>query len=112
MNPRRACFAAACAGWATSRSRGHEATRFGDTASAARPPVIRKVGRALKPRGHFLFSAPAARCTSTDMLAKRLSIALRAEAYRATRSEAGLDILAEPSDEGDYHDESARKRGL
>jgi SAM-dependent methyltransferase len=74
--------------------------------------VIRKAARALQPGGRFLFTAPAQRCTWTDVLTGRPSISLGAEAYRATLAEAGLDVLLEPEDEGDNHYYSARKRDL
>jgi 2-polyprenyl-3-methyl-5-hydroxy-6-metoxy-1,4-benzoquinol methylase len=71
--------------------------------------VIRKVARSLEPGGHVLFSAPAQRCTWTDVLTGRPSISLGAEEYRATLAEAGLDVLLEPEDEGGNHYYSARK---
>lgn len=63
--------------------------------------VIGKVGRALEPSGHFLFTAPAEACSWEDISTGQLSVSLGERAYRAALKRAGLTLFAQYLDEGD-----------
>jgi SAM-dependent methyltransferase len=68
--------------------------------------LVRRVGAALAPGGRFLFTAPAAACTWTDVLTGRPSRSLGSEGYRAALADAGLVLSGQHVDEGDndYHE--------
>jgi SAM-dependent methyltransferase len=65
--------------------------------------LIRKVGKALKPGGRFLFTAPAPTCTWTDLLTRRRSLSLGANIYVIHLSAAGLTLIDTFRDEGHNH---------
>lgn len=65
--------------------------------------VIRRAAAALKPGGHFLFSAPTQIATWTDVMTGRQSVSLGDEEYRRALAAAGLVIVAEYVDEGESH---------
>jgi len=70
---------------------------------AAQRRVIANVSRAVTPGGSFLFTAPAQACTWTDVLSRRSSTSLGAEAYRSLLAEHDLVVAEEFDDEGDNH---------
>jgi hypothetical protein len=72
-------------------------------APAAQSRLIRKVSRALKAGGRFLFTAPRQVCQWPDNLTGRTSISLGAEAYRRVLAGAGLVLVGEDDDEGENH---------
>jgi SAM-dependent methyltransferase len=82
----------------------------------AQRDLIRRVADALKPGGHFLFTAPLEHAAWTDIMSGLPSQSLGEEGYTAALSAAGLVLLAEYWDEGDNHyfaavkDLSARKQ--
>lgn len=63
--------------------------------------VIGKVGQALEPSGHFLFTAPAQACSWEDISTGQLSISLGERAYRMALRRAGMTLFAQYLDEGD-----------
>lgn len=65
--------------------------------------VIRKVGRALKVGGRFLFTAPSTACSWADASTGRPSQSLGSSRYRALLFEAGLTLVNEMNDEGENH---------
>ena len=70
----------------------------------AQEEVIRRVGRALKAGGRFLFTAPKeAYPPWVDDLTGRECFALGSEAYRAILASAGLSVMSEYVDEGENH---------
>jgi 2-polyprenyl-3-methyl-5-hydroxy-6-metoxy-1,4-benzoquinol methylase len=69
----------------------------------AQREVIRRAAAALTPAGRFLFTAPAQRCTWTDVLTGRESRSLGAESYRAMLASAGLTLVGEFTDDGSNH---------
>ena len=71
--------------------------------AATQELVIRKIARALKPGGRFLFTAPEQAATWSDLLTGRESISLGASAYRKLLSAEGLVLLGEENDEGNNH---------
>lgn len=71
--------------------------------------VIRKVATALRPGGHFLFTAPAAPCQWVDAITGQTSVSLGAEAYRTLLTGAGLCLHGEAEDEGENHYFFARR---
>jgi 2-polyprenyl-3-methyl-5-hydroxy-6-metoxy-1,4-benzoquinol methylase len=62
--------------------------------------LIFKVAGALKPRGHFLFSAPFEKCEWPDNLTGRQSKSLGAADYERLLVEAGFQLLGCRQDEG------------
>lgn len=70
---------------------------------AAQAEVIARVGRALRPGGRFLFSAPRACCTWTDSLTGRPSRSLGEARYHALFARAGLAPIGSQVDRGDNH---------
>ncbi len=76
----------------------------------AQQELIRRMARALQPGGGMLFSAPRQVCAWNDLLTGRPSSSLGAEAYARLLNECGLEIVAEPADEGGSQYYEARKR--
>ncbi len=72
-------------------------------APSAQQRIIEKVGRALVPGGHFLFTAPAEVCEWLDRMTHLRSESLGAETYERLLSAAGLELLQETEDEGRNH---------
>lgn len=70
---------------------------------AAQALVIGKVGRALEPRGRFLFSAPREPVEWLDAMTGRPSQSLGAPTYGRLLSDAGLAWVADAEDEGGNH---------
>ena len=70
---------------------------------AAQALVIEKAGRALKPRGRFLFTAPREPVEWLDGMTGRASRSLGEDAYRRLLHKAGLTWVADVRDEGDNH---------
>ncbi|HZF44847.1 MAG TPA: class I SAM-dependent methyltransferase, partial [Sphingomonadaceae bacterium] len=71
--------------------------------------VLGRVSDALKPGGHFLFSAPSQACEWDDMLTGRPSVSLGLEEYGAVLRSAGMTIVGNFTDEGENHYFSASK---
>ena len=67
------------------------------------PQVIRRVAKALKPQGRFLFTAPIEATSWDDLLTGRQSVSLGEGGYRRALEEAGLVIAREYDDEGGNH---------
>ncbi|WP_262692246.1 class I SAM-dependent methyltransferase [Kordiimonas aestuarii] len=65
--------------------------------------LIRRVAKALRPGGRFLFSAPRARCEWDDLLTGRRSVSLGADSYERVLAAAGLSLLDGYTDEGENH---------
>lgn len=65
--------------------------------------VIRRVARALKPGGRFLFSAPRQACEWKDSLTGRISLSLGEDEYRRILERAGMRLTAHDVDEGENH---------
>jgi cyclopropane fatty-acyl-phospholipid synthase-like methyltransferase len=65
--------------------------------------LIPKIGRALRPGGKLLFTAPTQECTWQDALTGRESFSLGDEHYRQLLVIEGLVLDGEESDEGDNH---------
>jgi SAM-dependent methyltransferase len=65
--------------------------------------IIAKAGKALKPNGSFLFTAPTQVCEWNDNLTGRRSISLGADEYRRRLTTNGLTVTEEFEDEGDNH---------
>jgi len=70
---------------------------------AAQAAVIAGVGRALKPGGSFLFSAPRERCEWQDSLTGRRSRSLGEAGYGALLAAAGLEMVRCHRDGGGNH---------
>lgn len=70
---------------------------------AAQALVIEKVGRALEPRGRFLFTAPREPVEWPDAMTGRPSRSLGAPTYEHLLREAGLTLVGDAEDEGDNH---------
>ncbi len=70
---------------------------------AAQALVIAKVGRALEPRGRFLFSAPREPMEWMDGMTDQRSYSLGEHTYRRLLREAGLTSVASAEDEGGNH---------
>lgn len=71
--------------------------------------VIERVGQALHPSGHFLFSAPRQTCQWNDTLTGRPSLSLGEEQYRQLLANAGYRFVNGYVDEGSnyyFHAES------
>jgi len=79
---------------------------------AAQAAVIARMGRALRPGGRFLFSAPRQRCDWRDSLTGRRSQSLGETTYGDLLDAAGLALAARHRDAGanDYFDVVARPR--
>ena len=75
----------------------------------AQGELIRKVSKALRPGGRFLFSAPTERGEWEDLLTKRRSQSLGVPAYTSLLKEAGFDQIESLTDQGNSHHYSARK---
>jgi SAM-dependent methyltransferase len=69
----------------------------------AQRTLLYKVARALNPGGRFLFTAPARKCSWTDVMTGRPSQSLGSEEYRAVLSGEGLTLTGEFEDEGENH---------
>lgn len=65
--------------------------------------VIHRVSVALKPDGHFLFTAPVQTGAWTDLTTGYQSVSLGDEAYRRALAEADLKVIGEYIDEGGNH---------
>jgi SAM-dependent methyltransferase len=65
--------------------------------------VIRRVARALRAGGSFLFTSPSQSCDWMDSLTGRPSISPGADAYRRMLAAEGLTVIRELDDEGDNH---------
>jgi 2-polyprenyl-3-methyl-5-hydroxy-6-metoxy-1,4-benzoquinol methylase len=65
--------------------------------------LIAKVGAALLPQGRLLFDAPTQEVSWKDMLTGRDSHSLGDARYRQLLGEAGLEVEAAFSDEGESH---------
>lgn len=65
--------------------------------------LIRRVAEALDHGGSFLFTAPAQVLRWDDVLTRRESVSLGADAYRAALDAAGFTVVAEHDDEGGNH---------
>lgn len=63
--------------------------------------LIHKVGHALVPGGHFLFTSPCQMCRWEDAWTRRESVSLGTETYAAILAQAGLSIIGNYTDEGD-----------
>lgn len=77
---------------------------------AAQRLVIDKVGRALEPRGRFLFTAPREPLEWLDAMTGRRSQSLGVDTYQRLLRDAGLEFVADASDEGRNHYYFAEKR--
>lgn len=62
--------------------------------------VIERVGEALRPGGHFLFSAPRQVCQWNDILTGRLSLSLGEERYSQLLAGAGCHLVGGYLDDG------------
>lgn len=62
--------------------------------------LLKNVGRALRPGGRFLFTAPAQACRWRDTLTRRPSLSLGTEAYAEHLAAAGLRVIGCQADEG------------
>jgi SAM-dependent methyltransferase len=71
--------------------------------------LIGRVGRALRPGGHFLFTAPQQGCSWTDSLTGRPSRSLGETRYRQLLEGAGLVVVGGSVDEGGNHYLHARR---
>jgi len=69
----------------------------------AQRATLHKVAGALNPGGRFLFTAPAQKCSWTDVLTGRPSYSLGSAEYGAVLSGAGLTLTGEFEDEGENH---------
>ena len=96
----------------TAEASGHFGRRFDGAVAIALlfllPPatqraVIGQVAAALRPGGHFLFSAPAIACRWTDTLTGRESQSLGEAGYRDLLDEAGLRLSDGYDDSGGNH---------
>jgi 2-polyprenyl-3-methyl-5-hydroxy-6-metoxy-1,4-benzoquinol methylase len=65
--------------------------------------AIRKIARALTPRGKFLFTSPKEAVKWPDALTGCESVSLGTECYRKILHAEGLILVGEQSDEGDNH---------
>jgi len=65
--------------------------------------VIRKIARALKRGGKFIFTSPREAVTWTDVMTKRESISLGFQAYQKILLAEDLVLSGEQSDEGENH---------
>jgi len=65
--------------------------------------VIRKIARALKRGGKFIFTSPREAVTWIDVLTKRESTSLGFQAYQDILLAEGLVLSGEQSDEGENH---------
>lgn len=72
--------------------------------------LINKVGRALKPGGYFLFSAPFQKCEWEDMLTGQRSVSLGEAEYKLLLAETGMQLISTYIDEGDNHYLEAARR--
>jgi SAM-dependent methyltransferase len=65
--------------------------------------ILRKVGKALRPGGRFLFTAPWQVCCWTDELTRLPSRSLGAAVYEEVLLEAGFEVSRGVTDEGENH---------
>src|SRR4051812_12464227 len=72
--------------------------------------VLAKVANTLAAGGRFLFTAPRQSCTWVDVLTKRESRSLGAEAYEELLGDLGLEVSNGRVDEGENHYFFAVKR--
>lgn len=80
-------------------------------APGAQTSLIHRVGRALKPGGRFLFTAPSQVAEWPDSMTGQTSVSLGAKAYRHILEEAGLSVIDEADDEGENHYYFSQKAG-
>ena len=71
--------------------------------------VIQKVGAALKPGGHFLFTSPQRACEWIDSITDHKSVSVGREGYQKALRAAGLILVGEADDEGENHYYLVRK---
>jgi SAM-dependent methyltransferase len=69
----------------------------------AQAHLIKKVSRALKNGGSFLFTSPWHVCQWSDNLTAHTSISLGSEEYRRILTAEGLILIGEGDDEGENH---------
>ncbi len=69
----------------------------------AQRTILRKVGKALRFGGRFLFTAPWQACGWTDVLTRMRSRSLGAAVYEAVLREAGFEVSHGTTDEGDNY---------
>lgn len=72
--------------------------------------LLRKISGALERGGRLLFTAPEQECEWVDVLTKRRSVSLGAEAYSRILDEAGMVLMEQFQDEGGNHYYLAVKR--
>jgi SAM-dependent methyltransferase len=65
--------------------------------------LIEKTGKALKPGGRFLFSAPRQRCTWNDVQTGQVSLSLGEVEYERLLAGAHMRLTGTYIDEGDNH---------
>jgi 2-polyprenyl-3-methyl-5-hydroxy-6-metoxy-1,4-benzoquinol methylase len=65
--------------------------------------LIRKVARAVKPGGQFLFTSPKQACTWIDGMTGLLSISLGHEVYEHELATHGMALLGNDEDEGENY---------
>jgi 2-polyprenyl-3-methyl-5-hydroxy-6-metoxy-1,4-benzoquinol methylase len=65
--------------------------------------LLRRIARALKPRGLLLFTSPAEAVAWNDALTGQRSRSLGAAEYRSELSRVGLTVIDEYDDEGSNH---------
>jgi SAM-dependent methyltransferase len=65
--------------------------------------VLEKISGVLAPGGRLLFTAPEPACEWVDVLTRRRSVSLGAEAYTRILAGAGMELLEQHRDEGDNH---------
>jgi hypothetical protein len=78
-------------------------------AAEAQAEVVRRVSRALRAGGSFLFTSPFQSCTWSDSLTGHLSISLGADTYRHLLAAEGLTVVSEFQDAGDNYYYQSRK---
>lgn len=65
--------------------------------------LIEKIGKALKPGGRFLFSAPRQRCAWNDVQTGQVSLSLGEAEYERLLAGAHMRLMSTYVDEGDNH---------
>jgi cyclopropane fatty-acyl-phospholipid synthase-like methyltransferase len=75
----------------------------------AQRQLIYRVSSVLSPGGRFLFTAPTQDVDWADTLTGRQSRSLGRARYEAALREAGLELVAEYTDEGESHYYSAKR---
>jgi chemotaxis methyl-accepting protein methylase len=72
-------------------------------AAEAQPVVLRKMAKALQPRGRLLFTAPREAVRWKDAMTRSESVSLGREAYRRILQTEGLLLQQETRDQGRNH---------